>query len=244
MKGHSRLTCLPNKTEQKDDGASMISSTPSFVIPETGPFRRRNPNYEPPPSPSQMEPLVLSSASLTSTEPVCSVNTTQHGFARIPPVQQFTPNWSRPSSPQPHHRAPKQSPSILDSTSPVTPLLPASVFGVQPGDSVRLIAGIYQLPSTTIDSFRTRALSNGIYCVPLDLLREEHTQKVDLAWSTWIITGPNPSDIDALVAILQPQRIISQRRPTTIMKMVRDMDALHYRVLVLLLLFIFMFLLR
>ena len=243
MKGHSRSTCLiPNSTKQKDDGASMISLTPSFVIPETGPFRRQNPNYVPPP-PSQPEPLVLSSASLTTTEPVCSVNTTQRSF---PPMQQFTPNWSRPSSPQPHCRVPKQqSPFILDSASPVTALFPASVFDVQPlaGDSVRLVAGIYQLPSTTIESFRTQALLNGIYCVPLNLPKEEHTQNVDLARSTWIITGPNPSDVDALVASLQPRRrgLFSKMIwPTAIVQMVRDMDALHYRVMVLLILNVIM----
>ena len=81
MKGHSRSTCLLPK--QKDDG---ILSTPSFVIPETGPFRRQNPNYVPPPP----EPLILSSASLTTTEPVFSVNsTTQRSY---PPIQQFTPH--------------------------------------------------------------------------------------------------------------------------------------------------------
>lgn len=203
MKGHPRLGCrIPNSAEQKDD--SGASTTPSFVIPETGPFRRQNPNYVPP-SPSQMEPLVLSSASLTTTEPVCSVNTMQQ--RSFPPFQQFTPNWSRPSSPQPHRRVPKQqSPFVLDSTSLVTALYPASVFGVRPGDSesVTLVAGIYQIPSTTIESFRARALSNGVYCVPLNLPKEEHTQNVDLARSTWIITGPNPNDVDALVAILRP----------------------------------------
>jgi hypothetical protein len=242
MKGHSRSGCLiPNNTEQKDDGASMISSTPSFVIPETGPFRRQNPNYVPPP-PSRMESLVLSSASLTPTEPVCSVNTMQRNF--FPPLQQFTPNWSRPSSPQPHPRVPKQqSPFVLESASPVAALLPASGFGVQPGDSVRLVAGIYQIPSTTIESFRTRALSNGIYCVPLKLLKEERTQNVDLARSTWVITGPNPSDVDALVAILQLRGLVrvSQIWLTTIVQMVKIMDALHYRALALLLLCIFMF---
>ena len=241
MKGHSRLTCLiPNRTEQKDDGVSMILSTPSFVIPETGPFRRQNPNYVPPP-PSQTEPPVLSSASLTTTEPVCSVNTTQRSF---PPAQQFTPNWSRPSSPQPRYRVPKQqSPSVLDSALPVTALFPASVFDVQPqgGDSVRLVGGIYQLPSTTVESFLSQALSNGIYCVPLNHLKKE--QNDDLARSTWIITGPNPSDVDSLVAILQPRKgLVSQMIwPTAIIQMVRGMDALQYRLLALLILNVFMF---
>jgi hypothetical protein len=104
MKGHSKSGCLiPNSPEQKDEEASMISSTPSFVIPETGPFRRQNPNYIPPP---QMDPLVLSSASLTPTEPV----TTQRSF---PPLQQFTPTWSRPSSPQPNRRVSKQQSSFV-----------------------------------------------------------------------------------------------------------------------------------
>ena len=244
MKGHSKSGCLiPNNTEQNDDGASIISSTPSFVIPKTGPFRRQNPNYVPPPS-SQREPLVLSSASLTPTEPVCSVNTMQRIGHSFPPVQQFTPTWSRPSSPQPHRRVPKQhSPFVLESASPVAALLPTSVFGVQPGDSVRLVAGIYQVPSTTIESFRIRALSNGIYCVPLKPLKEERMQ--NLTRSTWIITGPDPSDVDALVAILQPRGFVSQIRPTTILQMVlqlvRVMDALHYRTVALLLLFLCIF---
>lgn len=242
MKGHSRSGCLiPNSTEQKDNGASMILSTPSFVIPETGPFRRQNPNYIRP-TPSQMQPLVLSSASLTPTEPVCSVNTRQRS---CPPIQQFTPNWSRPSSPQPHpsRRVPKQqSPFVLESASPVAALFPASVFGVQPGDSVGLVAGIYQVPSTTVESFRTRALSNGIYCVPLKLPKEERMRDVDLPRSTWIITGPNPSDVDALVAILQPRGLISQIPLTVIIQMARGMYALHHRALALILLCIFMFL--
>ena len=116
-------------------------------------------------------------------------------------------------------------------------IFPRFIFEVQPlpawvaGDSVRLIAGIYQLPSTTIDSFRTRtqAILNGIYCVPLNLLKEE--QNVDLARSTWIITGSNHSDLDALVYILQRQRgLVSQMIwPTAIIWMVRNMpvDALH-----------------
>ena len=245
MKGHSRSTCLvPKNTEQKDDGTSMILSTPSFVIPETGPFRRQNPNYVPPPP----EPLILSSASLTTTEPVFSVNsTTQRSY---PPIQQFTPHWSRPSSPQSHCRVPKQqheSPFLLNSASPVTSLFQTSVFGGQQplaGDSVRLVAGIYQLPRMTVESFRTRALSNGMYCVPLDLLKEKHTQNVDLTRSTWIITGSDPNDVDALVAILHPrQGLVSQMMiwPTAVKQMVRDMDALHYRVFALLLLCIFMF---
>ena len=216
MKGHSRLGCLiPNSTEQNDDRASMILSTPSFVIPETGTFRRQNPNYVPPsPPPSQMA-HVLPSAPLTPTESVCS----------FPPVRQFTPNWSQPSSLQPHLQAPKQqSPFVLKSTSPIAALSQASIFGVQPGDSVRLVAGIYQIPSTTIESFRTRALSNGSYCVPIKLPKEERLQHVDLARSSWIITGPNPSDVDALIAILQPRGLVSQ-----------IMDALHYRTLALLL---------
>ena len=238
MKGHSRPRCLiTNSPEQKDDGASIIASTPSFVIPETGPFRRQNPNYHDVPSPpSKMEPLVLSSTSLTPTEPVCSVNTMQHS---LPPIQQFTPNWSGPSSPQPRRRVPKQhSP---ESASPVAASLPASVFGVQPGDSVRLVSSIYQVPSTTVNSLRTRALSNGNYCVPLKLLKEERMQNVDLARSTWIVTGPNPSDVDALVAILQQRGFVSQIRSTTIMQMVRDMDALHYGALALFLVFFFIF---
>ena len=248
MKGHSRSGCLiSNSAEHKleDNGVSMISSTPSFVIPETGPFRRQNPNYVHPPPPTQMEPLVLSSASLTTTEPVCSVNTMHRRSTA--PFQQFTPNWSRPSSSQPHHRVPKQqSPFLLDPTSAaslVTALLPASVFGVQPGDSATLVAGIYQVPSTTIESFRTRALSNGIYCVPLNLVKEEEEerrsmQNVDLAQSTtWIITGSDPSDVDALVAILQPARgPFSQIRAptvTAIMQTARDMDVRQYIVLLL-----------
>ena len=247
MKGHSRSGCLiPNSRyspEQKDDGISMISSTPSFVIPENGPFRRQNPNYVPSP-PSQMEPLILSSASLTPTEPVCSVNTMQRSF---PPLQQFTPNWSRPSSPQPHHQIPKQQSSsfVLESASPVVSLSPASVFCVQPGDSVKLVAGIYEVPSTTVESLRIRALSNGIYCVPLELPKEEHMQNVDLAPSTWTIAGTNPSDVDALVAILQPRArgLVSQIRPTTIMQMVRDVDAL-YCVAFALFLYVFFFIFK
>jgi len=240
MKGHSRSSCpIPNGTEPKYDGPSMISSTPSFVIPKTGPFRRQNPNYVPPP-PLQTETLVLSSASLTTTEPVCSVNTTQRSF---PPIQQFMP--SRPSSPQPHHRVPKQqpgSPFVLDSASPDTALFPVSRVQPLAGDSVK-VAVICQLPNTTIESFRTQAFSNGLYYVPLNpLLKEEHMQNVDLARSTWIITGPNPSYVDALAAILQPQRgLVSQIRLTEIIQMVKDMDALHYRVLALLLLCISMF---
>jgi hypothetical protein len=237
MKGHARSGCrMPNSPEQKYDGASM---TPSFVIPETGPFRRQNPNYIPPPPP-QMEPLILSSAFLAPTEPVYSVNTMQRSFR---PIQQFTPNWStRPSSPQPHPscRIPKQQyPSfVLESASPVDALYPASVFGVQPGDddSVNLVAGIYQVPSTTVESLRTRALSNGIYCVPLKeklLLKEEEeveerSMQNDDSDLTWIITGPDPSDVDALVAILQPP-------PRGIMQMFRDM-VLYYGALALLLL--------
>ena len=197
MKGHSRSGCLISNSaaaehKLEDDGVSMISSTPSFVIPE----------------------IVLSSASLTSMEHVYSVNTMQR--RSIPTSQQVTPNWSRPSSPQPQHRVPRQqSPFVLDSASAaslVTALHPDSVFGVQPGDSTTLVAGIYQVPSTTVESFRTRALSNGIYCVPLNLVKEEEEerrsmQNVDLAQSTtWIITGPDPSDVDSLVAILQPAR--------------------------------------
>ena len=238
MKGHSRSGCLmPNSAGQKDDSISMISSTPSFVIPETGPFRRQNPNYLPPP-PSQMEPLVLSSASLTPTEPVCSVNTTKrHSF---PPLQQFTPNWSRPSSPQPQQRVPKQQ-----SASPIAALSPASVFDVQPGDFVRLVAGIYQVPSMTAESFRTRALSKGIYCVPLQKVpKEERVQNVDLPRLTWIVMGPNPSDVDAFAAILQPRgfvSLLSQIRPAAFIQLVRVMDGLHYRALALLLLCVFMF---
>ena len=77
-----------------------------------------------------------------------------------------------------------------------------------------------------------------------NLLKEEHAQNVDLARSTWIITGPNPSDVDALVASLQPRRrgLFSQMIwPTAIVQMVRDMDALHYRVMVLLILNVIMF---
>jgi hypothetical protein len=166
--------------------------------------------------------------------------TTQHGV----PLQQFTPT-GRPSSSQfePHRRLPNQQSSFLpdSAASLVTALFPSSVFGVQPLDPVRLVAGIYQIPSTTIESFRTRALSNGIHCVPL---KEEHTgmQNVDLARSTWIITGPEPSDVDSLVATLQPPRgLVSESQIRAVMQIVRDMDALHFRVLVLLFLFIFMF---
>ena len=229
MKGHSRSGCrITNSPEQEGDGVSMISSTP-FVIPETGPFRRRNPNYVPPPH-SQMEPLVLSSTSLTTTEPVCSANTTRRN--NIPSFQQqFTPNWSRPSSPQPYHRVPKQQlPFGLKS---VDALHPDSVFGVQPDDSVKLVAGIYQVPSTTIESVRTRTLSNGLYWVPLNLPKKEgeNMQNVDLTTSTWIITGPEPSDVDALAAILQPRGLFSQIRLTEIVQMVRNMDALDSRTL-------------
>lgn len=236
MKGHSKSGCLIlNRPEQKGDGTSVISSTPSFVIPETGPFRRQNPNYVPPP---QVEPLVLSSASLTPTEPVCSVNTAQRSF---PPLQQFTPKWSRPSSPQRSRRIPKQQSSfVLESASAVAASFPASVFGVQPGDSVELVAGIYQVPSTTVQSLRIRALSNGIYCVPVEPVGEERIQNVD---STWIVTGPNINDVDALVSILQPRDPVS-RIPTTIMQMVRDMNALHYGALALLLLNAFKFIFK
>lgn len=242
MKGHSRSGCLVPKLqtaspEPKDDGTSIISSTPSFIIPETGPFRRQNPNYvlQPPP---KVETLVLSSASFTPTEPVRSANVMKPSF---PPLQQFTPNWSRPSSPQPSRRVLKQQSSFIPESASAA-LSPASVFGAQPGDSVRLVAGIYELPSTTVKSFRTRALSNGIYCVPIEPLRESFSegriQNVDLPPSTWVVTGPMFSDVDALVATLRPRGLvwrISQIRPTTIMQVVRDLDALHYGAIALLL---------
>lgn len=170
-----------------------------------------------------MEPLVLSSASLTPTEPV----TTQRSF----PLQQFTPNWSRPSSPQPNRRVSKQQSSfVLEPPSEVPALFPASVFGVQPGDAVRLVASIYQVPTATVESLRTRALSNRIYCVPLEP-KEEPMRNVD---STWIVTGPNINDVDALVSILRPREPVSQM-PTAIMRLVRGMNALHYGALALLL---------
>jgi len=246
MKGHSRSACLTNSNEQEGDGSSMFLSTLSFIIPETGPFRRQNPNYVPPP-PSQMEPLVLSSASLTTTEPVCSVNTIQRHNLPSFQQQQFTPNWSRPSSPQPRHRVPKQQ-----SASPVAAIHPDSVFGIHPDDSVELIAGIYQVPNTTIESFRTRARSNDIHCVPLNLptkklnlpKKGENTRNVDLTQSsTWIITGPDSSNVDTLVAFLQPRGLFSQIRLTEIMQMVRDVDTLDSRTLLaVLILSIFAFL--
>ena len=83
--------------------------------------------------------------------------------------------------------------------------------------------------STPQHDYRLIAHSGGIYCVPLNLLKEE--QNVDLEPSTWIITGSNHSDLDALVSILQRQRgLVSQMIwPTAIIWMVRNMpvDALH-----------------
>jgi len=232
MKGHPRLGCLvPNlqsSPEQKDDETSFIPSTPSFVIPETGPFRRQNPNYVLPPSspPSNEAPTVLSSASFTPTEPVSSVNAMK---GTLPSYQQFTPDWSRPSSTQLHRR-------VLKAQS--------SVFGAQPGDSVRWVAGIYQIPTTTVESYRTRALSNGIYCVPIEgplkgNIPEARMELDDeLEPSTWIVTGSRYSDVDALVAILQPRGLVWRILhvwPTAIMQVVpiRDMDVLHYGALTL-----------
>jgi hypothetical protein len=53
--------------------------------------------------------------------------------------------------------------------------------------------------------------------------------------STWIVTGPIINDVDALVSILRPREPVSQIRPTAIMRLVRDMNALHYGALALLL---------
>ena len=97
--------------------------------------------------------------------------------------------------------------------------------------------------STPQHDYRLIAHSGSNYCVPLNLLKEE--QNVDLEPSTWIITGSNHSDLDALVSILQRQRgLVSQMIwPTAIIQMVRNIpvDALHYRALALMILCIFMF---
>ncbi|KAF8806263.1 hypothetical protein BYT27DRAFT_6646338 [Phlegmacium glaucopus] len=242
MKGHSKSGCLLPKSqtaspEPKDDGTSIISSTPSFVIPETGLFRRQNPNYVWQPSP-ELETLVMSSASLTPTEPVHSANTVKHN---IPPLQQSTPGWNRRSSPQ-------QQSSLVPPEFTSAPLSPASVFGVQPEGSVKLVACIYELPSTSVKSMRARALSNGIYSVPVEPLSgpsssEESMQNINLSPpSTWIVTGPKFSDVDALVAVLRPRGLvwrISQIRLTAITQMVRDLDALHYGAIALFLLYAF-----
>lgn len=235
MKGHSKSGCLiPKHLPSPDDGISTILSTPSFVIPETGPFRRQNPNYvllSP-----KAEPAVLSSASFTPTELVPSENAKQRSF---PPFQQFTPNWSRPSSPQPTRRVPKQQQSSFVVDSAPAPL---SLFTTQPENSVRLVAAIYQVPNTATESFLTRAVSNGIYCVPVEppreLISEDHTQNVD--WkpsSTWIVTGRMTGTVNSLVAILRPRGLGS----TSVIQMVRSMNALHYGVLAVLLLCVFKF---
>ena len=214
-KGHSRSTCLIRNTLSKKTSRHQLCTTSPFTT----------------------EPLVMSTLRRQQSLFVLWI---QYNVVFLLS--------SRHSSPQPHCRVPKQQSSfLLDSASPVTALFPDSVFEVQPlpvaGDSVRLIAGIYQLPSTTIDSFRTQALLNGIYCVPLNLLKQE--QNVDLERSTWIITGSNHSDLDALVSILQRQRgLVSQMIwPTAIIQMVRNIpvDVLHYRVMALPILCIFMF---
>ena len=248
MKGHSKSGCLvPNlkSATPSPEPKERILSTPSFVIPETGPFRRQNPNYVLPPPLPKVENLPLSSASFTPTEPVSSMN--ERSFPplqQLPTLQQFTPNWSRPSSPQSSRRVLKQQSSFVAPAAPS----PASVFGTRLGDSVRLVAGIYEVSNTIIKPVRARALSNGIYCVPIEPLTgsssEERTQDVDMSLSTWLVTGPKITDVDALVANLQPRRNVWWIRPIAIMQKVRHSDALHYGALALFLLYLSSFIFR
>ena len=265
MKGHSKSSCLKPKLQsitvspeaEGDDGTSIISSTPSFIIPETGPFRRQNPNYVLP-SPPEVETLVLSSASFTPTEPVHeSVNELRRSFP--PPFQQFTPNWSRPSSPQQPsgQRGLKQQESSFVLGSGRSPALsPISVFGPRLGDSVRLVAGIYEIPNTTVKAFRSQALSNGIYCVPIEPLKKEEEkeeymqmqQNVDSlppsTTTTWIVTGPRFNDVDVLVAVLQSRGLVWQLLWKANRQLVKNIGALYYGVLALFLLFSFKFIFK
>lgn len=218
MKGHSKSGCLVPNVESSP-GTSFIPSTPSFVIPATGLFRRQNPNYTlPPPSPPPKLESVLSSASLTPTEPVLeSIDAMKRSF---PSYQQFTPDWSQPSSAQPTRRVLKAHSTFI--------LEPPSLFDAQP-DSARCVAVIYQIPTTTVESYRTRALSNGIYCVPIEgplkeNILDERMEDDDLEPSTWIVTGPRCSDVDTLVAILRPRGLfwrILHVWPTAMMQVIR-----------------------
>ena len=124
-------------------------------------------------------------------------------------------------SPQPHHRrAPK--PFVFSSPS----------FSIWRTTKEFCQISCWYLSNLQHD-YRVIPYSGGAFnarIVPVKLLKEECMQNVDLAWSTWIITGPKVSNVDALVAILHPRGLVSQIT-----------DALHYGASVLLLLRIFMF---
>ncbi|KAF8165683.1 hypothetical protein B0H34DRAFT_248453 [Crassisporium funariophilum] len=202
-----------------------IAAKPSFVIPETGIFRRMNPNFVQHTRADFMEGVPDPSTVARGPSTICSSSNyarqIQRGMSSEPP--------SRPPSPD---RECTPGPSgTKASTLDGAPSPPSQNPDI--AKHGKFIAGIYDIVESNLNEARELATRIGLHSITVEKPKKFQLHsprgkgKADEQRSVWVVTGTLPHHVEDVVAMLHEQQKGCQRHHEQLKQQPQELEVVQ-----------------